>query len=82
MSMSAASMDCRNVRLQDELREDSIAIIDISTAGTWQRRGHASLNGLVIIAMDTNECVDWKRYQKHVETVKQMKEKNTVQWDI
>ena len=55
MSMSAASLECRKVSLQDEFKEDSIANIDISTDGAWQRRGYASLNGLVtIIAMDTN----------------------------
>ena len=65
MSMSAASLECRKVSLQDEFKEDSIANIDISTDGAWQRRGYASLNGLVtIIAMDTNQCVDFEVLSK------------------
>ena len=65
MSMSAPSLECRKVSLQDEFKEDSIANIDISTDGAWQRRGYASLNGLVtIIAMDTNQCVDFEVVSK------------------
>ena len=65
MSMSAATMECRKVSLQDEFSEDSIANNDISTGGAWQRRGYASLNGLVtIVAMDTNQYVHFEMLSK------------------
>ena len=77
MSTSAASMECRKVSLRDEFREDGIANIDIWTDGAWQRRSYASLNVLAtIVAMETNQCLDFEVLSKHVGAAKQMKRKN------
>ena len=62
---------------------NSIANIDISTAGAWQRRGYASLNGLVtIIAMDTNQCVDFEVLAKTCKSCESNeKKKGTEQYE-
>ena len=83
MSMSAASMECRKISLQDEVREDNVANIDISTDGALQRRGYASLNGLVaIVAMDTNQCVDFEVLSKTCKSCEaNEKKKSTEQYE-
>ena len=67
MSVSAASMKCRKDSLQEEFREGNIANNDISPDGTWKRRDYSSLNWLVtIVAIDTNQCVDFEVLLKPV----------------
>ena len=47
----------------NELKEDVTQMIDIdvSVDGTWQRRGHASLNGVTtVISADNGKCVDFQ----------------------
>ena len=58
VSMLAASNELLAQRFGDE-----------STDGAWQRRGYASLNGLVtVVAMDTNKCVDFEILSKTCKT--------------
>ena len=53
-SMQIATTEIRKLHLHDEFRDDAVADIDISAEGSWQLRGHASLNDLVtIISMDS-----------------------------
>ena len=55
---------------------DNIVNIDISTDGAWQRRGYASLNGLVtVIAMETNQCVDFEVLSKVCKTCQVLEKK-------
>ena len=69
VSMLAASNELLAQRFGDESTDDSVANIEISTDGAWQRRGYASLNGLVtVVAMDTNKCVDFEVLSKTCKT--------------
>ena len=46
-------------------------------ATPWQRRGYASLTGLAtVIAMDTNQCVDFEVLSKVCKTCEVLEKKN------
>ena len=63
-------------RFGDESTDDSVANIEISTDGAWQRRGYASLNGLVtVVTMDTNKCVDFEVLSKTCKTCEVLEKK-------
>ena len=59
-SMKNAAAEIRHEEL-GEFTEDSVADIPISTDGAWQRRGHASLNGIVtVVSIDNGKCIDYE----------------------
>ena len=59
-SIQIAATEIRMLHLHEDFRDDAVADIDISADGSWQRRGYASVNGLVtIISMDSGKCVDY-----------------------
>ena len=63
--MLAASSEVPAQHFGDEPTDDSVANIEISIDVAWQRRGYASLNGLVtVVAIDTNRCVDFEVLSK------------------
>ncbi|XP_065678497.1 uncharacterized protein LOC136093423 [Hydra vulgaris] len=51
-----------NAALEFKLRDDTgVSDITVSCDGTWQKRGHNSLNGIVsVIAVDTGKCLDYR----------------------
>ena len=58
-SMSIAAEEIRNENT-DTISDDTVDI-DISADGAWQRRGFASLNGIVtIMAVDIGKCLDYE----------------------
>ena len=58
-SMTNAALQ---VRKRNPGNEDAcIADCDVSLDGTWQKRGFASLNGLVtVIERDYDKCIDFE----------------------
>ena len=40
---------------------DNVHDVDVSIDGTWQRRGHSSLNGVTtVISIDSGKCMDFQ----------------------
>ena len=65
-SMTDAAEEIRQDNIQEGDSEDSVANITVSCDGTWQKRGHSSLNGVVtVIAADTGKCLDYRVLSKH-----------------
>ena len=59
-SMQNAAAEIRHKELGETFTEDSIADFTISTDGAWQRRGHASLNGIItVVSIDNAKCIDY-----------------------
>ena len=59
-SMLKAADEIRMEKLEDTYDTDNLVDIDISADGAWQRRGFASLNGVVtIIGVDVAKCIDY-----------------------
>ena len=52
--------------------EDDIANIDISTDGTWQRRGYSPLNGVVTVVRTTESALHFKHLQRFASSVAQV----------
>ena len=76
VTMLAASYELLTQRFGDDPTDDSVANIEISTDGAWQRRGYASLNGLVtVVAMDTNKCIDFEVLSKTCKTYEVLEKK-------
>ena len=60
-SMLKAADEIRREKLEDAYDADNLVDIDISADGAWQRRGFASLNGVVtIIGVDIAKCIDYQ----------------------
>ena len=60
-SMLKAADEIRMEKLEDTHDTDNLVDIDISADGAWQRRGFASLNGVVtIIGVDVAKCIDYE----------------------
>ena len=58
-SMYNASLDVRKKIQGDGFKIDSPSDTDISVDGTWQRRGYASMNGVVTaISQENGKCID------------------------
>ena len=54
-SMQAAASEVRHLKGSN----DDIVNCGVSCDGTWQRRGHSSINGCVtVLSMDTGKCLD------------------------
>ena len=50
----------KNNELDDGMQNDNVCDISASFDGTWQRRGYASLNGVVsAISIDTGKCLSY-----------------------
>ena len=65
-SMTDAAEEIRQDSIQEGDSEDSVANITVSCDGTWPKRGHSSLNGVVtVIAADTGKCLDYRVLSKH-----------------
>ena len=45
------SLDCND--------DDIIQGCQVSVDGTWQKRGHISLNGLMLISRENGKCLDY-----------------------
>ena len=59
-NMAKAEEELRKSSLDPEYTKEKTADVDISSDGTWQKRGYASLNGVVTtIAQDNGNCVDF-----------------------
>ena len=60
-SMLEAADEIRMEKLEGTYDTDNLVDIDISADGAWQRRGFASLNGVVtIIGVDVAKCIDYE----------------------
>lgn len=61
-SMRRAAYELRVAQCSNDQDDDNVsADVTVSCDGTWQRRGYASLNGVVtVIAADTGKCVDYR----------------------
>ena len=58
-------------------KSESVAQCGVSCDGTWQKRGHSSLNGCVTaISMDTGKCLDVAIMSKNCLGCKKLEEKN------
>ncbi|MBY0580841.1 MAG: hypothetical protein K2P53_04080 [Rickettsiales bacterium] len=57
-----ATQSMINAALEFTVRDDTgISDISVSCDGTWQKRGHNSLNGIVtVIGVDTGKCLDYR----------------------
>ena len=54
----------------------------MSGGGSWQKRGHSSLNGVVtLVASDTAKCVDYRVLSKHCASCKSWETKKYMQPD-
>ena len=60
-SMSDAAKD---IKLNNNNKIQGNTLCRVSLDGSWQRRGHASLNGLVT-AISNNKCLDVAVFSKH-----------------
>ena len=48
-------------QLKENVDDQGITDITVSCNGTWQKRGHASLNGIVtVISSNSNKCIDYR----------------------
>eukprot|EP00112_Aurelia_sp_Birch-Aquarium-sp1_P017849 Seg418.7 transcript_id=Seg418.7/GoldUCD/mRNA.D3Y31 product="hypothetical protein" protein_id=Seg418.7/GoldUCD/D3Y31 len=57
-SMKEAALESQKA-VEKSINEDSVSDIDVSLDGTWQRRGYASMNGVVTAISHVNgKCVD------------------------
>ena len=66
-SMSNAAHELfTNEKGSEYVTENNILDITVSADGSWQKRGHSSLNGVVtLVASDTAKCVDYRVLSKH-----------------
>ena len=63
--MTNASLAVRRNILGENIAIEQTADIDITADGAWQRRGYASLNGVVtIIEKDSGKCINFKTRSK------------------
>ena len=61
-SMEAAANDIRE-ELLEECTAESIADVEVSVDGTWQRRGFSSLSGAVtVISLLSGKCLAFKAF--------------------
>ena len=60
-----------NEKVSEYVTENNILDITVSGDGSWQKRGHSSLNGVVtLVASDTGKCVDYRVLSKHCASCK------------
>ena len=58
-SVSAAAIETRKLVLKDTYEAEKVADCKVSVDGTWQRRGHASINGVVVaISTENGKVLD------------------------
>ena len=58
--MKNVTQEIRKIKLGKKVSEDEVMDIDAFFDGTWQKRGHTSLNGIVTaISRDTGNCFDY-----------------------
>ena len=68
--MKDAAIENRQLK-QEDFVEDMVSDIDASFDGTWQRRGHVSLNGVVTaISQENGKCVDYEVLSKTCQACK------------
>ena len=47
--------------LQENKDEQGISDVTVSCDGSWQKRGHSSLNGVVtVLSSDSGKCFDYR----------------------
>ena len=57
---------------------DGISQCGVSCDGTWQKRGHSSMNGCVTaLSMDTGKCLDVEVFTRYAMDAKDMKTNRT-----
>ena len=65
-SMTDVAEEMRQDNIQEGDSEHSGANITVSCDGTWQKRGHSSLNGVVTVtAADIGKRLDYRVLSKH-----------------
>ena len=58
-SIQKAAVETRQNVLKEEFSEGAVANCQVSVDGTWQRRGHASINGVVtVISKENGKVLD------------------------
>ena len=71
--MKNVTQEIREKQLGKKFSEDEVVDIDASFDGTWQKRGHSSLNGIVsAISRDTGKCFDYRVMSKKLQWVSYM----------
>ena len=71
-----------NEKVSEYVTENNILDITISSGGSWQKRGHSSLNGVVtLVATYTGKCVDYRVLYKHCASCKSWETKKNMQPD-
>ena len=71
-----------NEKGSEYVTENNILDITVSGDGSWQKRGHSSLNGVVtLVASDTGKCVDYRVLSKHCASCKSWETKKNMQPD-
>ena len=69
-SMQDAAVENRKL-LQEKFDSAAISDLDVSLDGTWQRRGYASLNGIVTaISHENGKCIDYEVLSKDCQACK------------
>ena len=64
-----------NEKGSEYVTENNILDITVSGDGSWQKRGHSSLNDVVtLVASDTGKCVDYRVLSKHCVNLGKLKE--------
>ena len=64
-----------NEKGSEYVTENNILDITVSGDGSWQKRGHSSLNDVVtLVASDTGKYVDYRVLSKHCVNLGKLKE--------
>ena len=59
--VATESMIAATDQLKENVDDQGITDITVSCDGTWQKRGHSSLNGIVtVISSNSNKCIDYR----------------------
>ena len=77
-SMKAAAEEVR-MYINPDVSKNDVVDCDISCDGSWQKRGHSSLNGIVsVISRDVKKVIDCKVYSKYCHGCQQWEGKKTL----
>ena len=60
-SMTNAALENRKLKQEEDFQQDVVSDVDVSFDGTWQRRGHISLNGVITaISQENGKCIEFQ----------------------